>query len=151
MRWELPQEVIGGKRAPVKSVAMVSTWLTRGQRFVETTASSGQLKGRQGGELLYCVGRGAESTTRAHIITRCLTSDRSLCQWKVPFSYCCNRKPQQFAPDVDLLKSFHINQPMDRKRKYSNLSVEMDLTAVRKGRTIPWNDYFSCFLPHLDD
>lgn len=29
IRWELPQEVIGGRRAPVKSVAMVSTWRTR--------------------------------------------------------------------------------------------------------------------------
>lgn len=50
MRLELPQEVIGGKRAPVKSVAMVSTWLTRGQRFVETTASSGHRKASRRGD-----------------------------------------------------------------------------------------------------
>lgn len=29
IRWELPQEAVGGRRAPVKSVAMVSTWRTR--------------------------------------------------------------------------------------------------------------------------
>lgn len=28
MRWELPQDVTGGRGAPVKSVAMVSTWWT---------------------------------------------------------------------------------------------------------------------------